>query len=84
VSVFVPDYESSFWTGIGAPKNTPAEIVDKLNKEINAALADPSMKSRLADLGATALPGSPAEFGKHWRRDREMGQVIKSVGIKPE
>ena len=63
VAEFVPGYEFSFWTGIGAPKNTPAEIVDKLNTEINAALADPKMKARLAELGATALPGSPADFG---------------------
>jgi tripartite-type tricarboxylate transporter receptor subunit TctC len=55
VSEFVPGYESSFWTGVGTPKNTPAEIVDKLNKEINAALVDPKMKARLADLGGTPL-----------------------------
>src|SRR5262252_1806050 len=60
----VPGYEFSFWTGVGAPKNTPTEIVGKLNREINAALADPKMKARLADLGVTALPGSPADFGK--------------------
>ena len=64
VSEFVPGYEASFWFGIGAPKATPAEIVDKLNKEINAALADPKMKARLADLGGTVLAGSPADFGK--------------------
>jgi len=67
VAEFVPGYESSFWTGVGAPKNTPAEIVDKLNKEINAALADPKMKARLAELGATALPGSPVDFGNELR-----------------
>jgi len=61
---FVPGYEFSFWTGIGAPRNTPAAIVDKLNTETNAALADAKMKARLAELGATALPGSPADFGK--------------------
>jgi len=60
VAEFVPGYESSFWTGVGAPKNTPAEIVDKLNKEINAVLADPKSKTRLADLGGTPLVGSPA------------------------
>src|SRR6266581_3070155 len=64
VAEFVPGYDSSFWTGVGAPKNTPAEIVDKLNKEINAALADPKFKARLAELGVTAIPGSPADFGK--------------------
>ena len=64
VSEFVPGYEFSFWTGIGAPRNTPIEIVDKLNQEINAALADPNMQARLAELGSTALPGSPGDFGK--------------------
>ena len=64
VADFVPDYESSQWYGVGAPKNTPVEIVEKLNKEINAALADPKMKARFADLGGTVLPGSPADFGK--------------------
>src|SRR5262245_17959381 len=61
---FVPGYEATSWLGIGAPKNTPVEIVDKLNKEINAGLADPNMKARLADLGGTVLAGSPADFGK--------------------
>ena len=61
---FVPGYEASGWYGIGAPKNTPAEIIDKLNKEINAGLADPKMKARLADLGGAPLAGSPADFGK--------------------
>ena len=64
VGEFVPGYEASAWFGVGAPKNTPAEIVDKLNKEINAGLADPKMKARLADLGGTVLAGSPADFGK--------------------
>ena len=64
VSEFVPGYEASFWFGVGAPKATPAEIVDKLNKEINAALADPKMKARLADLGGIPMGGTPAEFGK--------------------
>jgi tripartite-type tricarboxylate transporter receptor subunit TctC len=85
VAEFVPGYESSFWTGVGAPKNTPAEIVDKLNKEINAALADPKMKARLAELGASALPGSPAEFGKFIGEETEKGaKVIKFAGIKAE
>ena len=61
---FVPGYESSAWYGVGAPKNTPAEVVDKLNKEISAGLADANMKARLADLGGTVLAGSPADFGK--------------------
>src|SRR5260370_20252457 len=64
VADFVPGYDASAWYGIGAPRNAPAEVVDKLNKEINAALADSRMKARLADLGGTALPGSPAEFPK--------------------
>src|SRR6516165_9966452 len=60
----VPGYEASIWWGVGVPKNTPIEIVEKLNKEINAALVDPKINVRLADLGATALPGSSADFGK--------------------
>jgi tripartite-type tricarboxylate transporter receptor subunit TctC len=59
VADFVPGYEASAWFGVGAPKGTPAEIIDRLNKEINAALADPKMKARLADLGGTVLAGSP-------------------------
>jgi tripartite-type tricarboxylate transporter receptor subunit TctC len=85
VAEFVPGYESSFWTGVGAPKNTPAEIVDKLNKEINAALADPKFKARLADLGGTALSGSPADFGKFIAGETEKwGKVVKFAGIKAE
>jgi tripartite-type tricarboxylate transporter receptor subunit TctC len=64
VGDFVPGYETSAWQGIGAPKNTSAEIVEKLNKEVNAGLADPKMKARFAELGNTVLPGSPADFGK--------------------
>ena len=60
VREFVTGYEASFWTGVGAPKNTPVEIVDKLNKEINAALTDSNLKARFAELGATTLPNSPA------------------------
>jgi len=82
---FVPGYESSFWTGVGAPKNTPAEIVDKLNKEINAALADSKMKTRLAELGATALPGSPADFGKLLADETEKSaKVVKFAGVKAD
>jgi tripartite-type tricarboxylate transporter receptor subunit TctC len=85
VAEFVPGYESSFWTGVGAPKNTPAEIVDKLNKEINAALADPKMKARLADLGATALPGSRADFGRLIADETEKwAKVVKFAGIKAD
>ena len=82
---FVPGYEASAWYGVGAPKNTPAEIVDKLNKEINAGLADPKMKARLADLGGTVLPGSPADFGKFIADETEKwGKVIRAANIKPE
>ena len=85
VGEFVPGYETSQWYGVGAPKNTPAEIVDKLNKEINAGLADPKMKARLADLGGTALPGSPADFGKLIADETEKwGKVIRAVNIKAE
>jgi tripartite-type tricarboxylate transporter receptor subunit TctC len=62
VAEFIPGYEASYWAGFGAPKHTPAEIIDKLNKEINAGLTDPKMKARLADLGGTPLAGSPADF----------------------
>jgi tripartite-type tricarboxylate transporter receptor subunit TctC len=82
---FVPGYEFSFWYGIGAPKNTPGEIVDKLNTEINAALADPNMTARLADLGGTALTGSPADFGKLIADETEKwGKVIVAANIKSE
>jgi tripartite-type tricarboxylate transporter receptor subunit TctC len=85
VGEFVPGYEASFWFGIGAPKATPGEIVDKLNKEVNAALADPKMKARLAELGATALPGSSADFGKFIADETEKwGKVIKFAAIKPQ
>ena len=62
VGDFLPGYEASLMDGLGAPKNTPAEIIDRLNKEINAGLADPKIKARFADLGATVIPGSPADF----------------------
>jgi tripartite-type tricarboxylate transporter receptor subunit TctC len=85
MSEFVPGYEASFWTGIGAPKNTPSEIVDKLNTEINAALADPKMKTRLTELGVAALPGSPADFGKLIASETEKwGKVIRAANIKAE
>jgi tripartite-type tricarboxylate transporter receptor subunit TctC len=84
VGEYVPGYEASAWWGIGAPKNTPAEIIEKLNKEINAWLADPKIKARLADLGASVLSGSPADFGKLIAEDTEKwGRVIRAAGIKP-
>ena len=85
VAEFVPGYEASVWFGVGAPKNTPAEIVEKLNKEINAALADPKMKARLADLGATVLPGTPADFARLIADETEKwGNVIRALNIKAE
>jgi tripartite-type tricarboxylate transporter receptor subunit TctC len=85
VGEFVPGYEASGWFGIGAPKGTPAEIVDKLNKEINAGLADPKMKARLADLGGDVLALSPADFGKLIAEETEKwGKVVKFVGIKAD
>jgi tripartite-type tricarboxylate transporter receptor subunit TctC len=85
VGEFVPGYEASFWSGIGAPKNTPSEIIDKVNKEINAGLADPKMKARLADLGGTVLAGSPADFGKLIAEEIEKwAKVIKFAGIKAD
>jgi tripartite-type tricarboxylate transporter receptor subunit TctC len=85
VGDFVPGYEASAVFGLGAPKKTPDEIIDKLNKEINAGLADPKLKARLADLGGTVLVGSPADFGKLVTDDTEKwGKVIKFADIKPE
>jgi tripartite-type tricarboxylate transporter receptor subunit TctC len=82
---FLSGYEASQWYGIGAPKNTPAEIVDKLNKEINAALADSSMKARFAELGGAPLAGSPGDFGKLIAEETEKwGKVVKAAGIKAE
>jgi tripartite-type tricarboxylate transporter receptor subunit TctC len=85
VGEFVPGYEASGWSGIGAPRNTPVELVDKLNTEINAALADPKIKARLAEWGATALPGSPADFGKLIAEETEKwGKVVKFAGVKAD
>jgi tripartite-type tricarboxylate transporter receptor subunit TctC len=85
VGEFVPGYEASNWFGLGAPKATPVEIVDKLNKEINAGLADPKIKARLADLGGTPLVGAPADFGKLIADETEKwGKVVKFAGIKAE
>jgi tripartite-type tricarboxylate transporter receptor subunit TctC len=85
VADFVPGYEASTFFGVGAPKSTPAEIIDKLNKEINAGLADPKIKARLADLGGTPLVGSPADFGQLIADETEKwGKVIRAANIKPE
>jgi tripartite-type tricarboxylate transporter receptor subunit TctC len=85
VADFVPGYEADQWYGIGAPQRTPAEIVDKLNKEINAAFANTAMKARFADVGGEPLVGSPAEFGKLIVDETEKwAKVIKFVGIKSE
>jgi tripartite-type tricarboxylate transporter receptor subunit TctC len=84
VGEFVPGYEASAVWGVGAPRNTPAEIVDRLNKEINAGLADPKIKARL-ELGGTVLPGSPADFGKLIAEETEKwAKVVKFANIKPE
>jgi tripartite-type tricarboxylate transporter receptor subunit TctC len=85
VGDFVPGYEASQWYGIAAPANTPADIVGKLNKEINAAIADPGMKARFAAIGGEPLAGSPAEFGKLISEETEKwGKVVRTAGIKPE
>jgi tripartite-type tricarboxylate transporter receptor subunit TctC len=85
VNDFVPGYEAISWYGIAAPKNTPPEVVDKLNKEINAALADPKIKARLAELGGTVLPGSPAQFGKFIADEAEKwGKVVKATHMKAD
>jgi tripartite-type tricarboxylate transporter receptor subunit TctC len=85
VSEFVPGYDASQWYGIGAPKNTPAEIVAKLNTEINATLADPEMKARFADLGGMVLAGSPADFGDFIAEKTEKwGKVVKFAGLKAD
>ena len=82
---FVPGYEASQWYGVGVPKNTAAEIVDKINKEINAALADPKTKARLADLGDVSTPMTPDEFGKFIADETEKwSKVIRTANIKPE
>ena len=84
VADFLPGFEASGWFGVGAPKATPAEIVEKLNKEINVGLADPKIKARLADLGGTLLAGSPADFGKLIADETEKwAKVIVAANIRP-
>jgi tripartite-type tricarboxylate transporter receptor subunit TctC len=85
VSDFVPGFETSDWGGVSGPKGTPAEIIDRLNKEINAGLADPKIKARFADLGATVIPGSPADFGNLIAEETEKwAKVIRDTNIKPD
>jgi len=85
VGDFVPGYEASSVFGLGAPQKTPVEIIDKLNKEVNAGLADPKLKARLIDLGGTLLGGSPADFDKLVAADTEKwGKVIRAANIKAE
>jgi tripartite-type tricarboxylate transporter receptor subunit TctC len=85
VAESVPGYEASGWYGIVAPKNTPPEVVNRLHKEVNAILADPKAKERIADIGATPFAGSSAEFAKFIAEDTEKwGKVIRSAHIKPE
>jgi tripartite-type tricarboxylate transporter receptor subunit TctC len=85
VAEFLPGYEASGWNGVGAPKNTPVEIVERLNKEINAALADPKMKVRLAELGSTPFMLSSTDFGKLIADETEKwAKVIRAANIKPQ
>jgi tripartite-type tricarboxylate transporter receptor subunit TctC len=85
VGEFLPGYEASGWQGVGAPKNTPIEIINKLNSEINAAFADPKIKARLADLGGTALVGSPVSFAKLIAEETDKwGKVVRAANIKAE
>src|SRR5262245_21900832 len=85
VGEFVPGYEASTWYGVGAPKATPAEIIEKLNKEINASLADPKLQARLTDLGGTVIMGSPADFGKFIAEETEKwSRVIRTANIKTQ
>jgi len=85
IGEFVSGYEASGWWGIGVPKNTPTEVINELNKEINAALADPKLTARLAELGSTVLALSPAQFGKMIADTTEKwGEVVKFAGLKPE
>jgi tripartite-type tricarboxylate transporter receptor subunit TctC len=85
IGEFVPGYEASQWYGIGAPKGTPTEVIERLNRETNAVLADPKMKARLAELGASALAGTPADFGKLIVDETaKWAKVVKVSGVKPD
>jgi tripartite-type tricarboxylate transporter receptor subunit TctC len=85
LSETLPGYEASAWFGIGAPKNTPAEIIKRLNTQVNSSLADANFQARLANLGATVLPGSPADFKKYIAEEVEKwGNVIRAANIKAD
>jgi len=85
IAEFVPSYEASAWYGLGCPRNTPNEIVEKLNREVNASLADPTLKARLAEFGAVPLLGSASEFGELLADETEKwSKVVKFAGIKPD
>jgi tripartite-type tricarboxylate transporter receptor subunit TctC len=85
MSEFLPGYEASGWSGLGAPQHTPAEVIDKLNTETNAALADPKFRARLTGLGGAPLPGSPADFGRMFREETEKwAKVIRFADVKAE
>jgi len=85
VGEFVPGYEASVWFGVGAPRNTPIDVVDSLSREINAGLADPKIKTQLADMGGMLLAGSPADFGRLIAEETEKWpKVIKFAGIKAD
>jgi tripartite-type tricarboxylate transporter receptor subunit TctC len=85
VADFVPGFESTAFYGLGAPKNTPVEIIDRLNSEINAVLADPNMKARIAELGGTVFPTSPADLARFMAAETEKyAKVVKFAGIKAD
>src|SRR5262249_45180689 len=85
VDEFVPGYEASVWFGVGAPRNTPTDVVDRLSREINAGLADPKIKAQLADMGGMLLAGSPADFRRLIAEETEKwGKVIRAANIKRE
>src|SRR5437016_498627 len=85
VAEFVPGYEASGWFGIAAPRNTPVEIIEKLNQEINAALADSKLRARLAGLGSTVFAGSPSDFAKHLANETEKwGKVVRAANLRAD
>jgi tripartite-type tricarboxylate transporter receptor subunit TctC len=85
IGEFVPGYEASQWNGVSAPRGCPAEVIERLNREINAGLVDPRIKARIGDLGSTPLPGSPADFGRLIAEETEKwGKVIRAANIKPD